>query len=149
VPPPNRDRSDRAPYRLKAFAVRASRGNVYITLADGIIVVIPVSTLGEPWATSSARVIANISLRLSGAWLWWEDLDEGIVLDEFFEARLLLNRVAKSNSGKRQRGPSKAALLRRQWARLQDQMKEHGISLDEQLLAEIEAEWSSDLPRNE
>jgi hypothetical protein len=62
-----------------------------MSFSSGIVVEIPIEKLGKPWTAATAKELSNVRLQFGGTSLWWEDLDEGFVLDEYLPSLLGLN----------------------------------------------------------
>ena len=104
-----------APYAIRATSVEAKRSRLRMTLAGGVAVEIPIKALGPPWTRASVAQIARVRLRMGGSWLWWDDLGEGLVLDELLARSLRLNPavlLARRARGRRA-SPAKRAAARR------------------------------------
>ncbi len=104
-----------APYAIRAIKAEVARARLRLTLSDGVTVEIPVKALGAPWTKTSQAQIARVRLRMGGSWLWWDDLGEGLVLDELLAATLRLNPaalLARQSRGRRA-SPAKRAAARK------------------------------------
>jgi hypothetical protein len=101
------------PYVLHAARARVANQMLRIELASKIQVIVPLAVLGEPWTKAGKKQLANIRLEGDGSSLWWDDLDDGLVLDEVLPAMLgmkpaaMLARLARGKST-----PKKAAAAR-------------------------------------
>jgi len=104
-----------APYALRARKAEVARARLRLTLNDGVAVEIPIRALGAPWTKASASQIARVQLRMGGTWLWWDDLGEGLVLDELLATSLRLNPAAllARRSRGRRASPAKRAAARK------------------------------------
>ena len=103
-----------SPYALRAKRAAVVSDSVRFELDGGVVVAIPVKALGFPWTQANAKKLANVHLRFGGTWLWWDDLDEGLVLDELFASTIRLNpaaMLARRARGRRA-SPAKAAAAR-------------------------------------
>lgn len=103
-----------APYVLHAARAQANSEQLTIELTNGVAVVIPIVALGKPWTSASSQQLANLRLRMGGSWLWWDELNEGLVLDELLPTALRLNPaalLARQARGRRA-SPAKAAAAR-------------------------------------
>jgi hypothetical protein len=84
-----------------------------IELGTGLQIGIPIAILGEPWTTATKKQLANVRLEGEGTSLWWDNLDEGFVLDECLPMWMgikpasILARLARGKST-----PKKAAAAR-------------------------------------
>jgi hypothetical protein len=104
-----------APYALRARKAEVARARLRLTLNDGVAVEIPIKALGAPWTKATAAEIARVRLRMGGSWLWWDDLGEGVVLDELLTTTLRLNPAAllARRSRGRRASPAKRAAARK------------------------------------
>jgi hypothetical protein len=102
-----------APYLIRALQAHITGQALKIKLASGIQVIIPLTSLGAPWTTASKEKLANLRLRFGGSWLWWDDLDEGIILDEILPAVIGIKPAAMlARLGRGTSTPKKAAAAR-------------------------------------
>jgi hypothetical protein len=104
-----------APYAIRAVKAEATKARLRLTLKDGVTVEIPTKALGTPWTKANAAQIARVRLRMGGSWLWWDDLGEGLVLDELLATTLRLNPavlLARRSRGRRA-SPAKRAAARK------------------------------------
>ncbi len=104
-----------APYAIRAVKARVTKARLRLTFKDGVTVEIPTKALGAPWTKASATQIARVRLRMGGSWLWWDDLGEGLVLDELLATTLRLNPavlLARRSRGRRA-SPAKRAAARK------------------------------------
>ena len=80
---------------------------------------IDIGSLREPWASAPRKAVENVRLDLGGSWIFWDDLDEGIELDEWLP--YVLNIQPAALLGKRNRGkkasPKKARAARKNGAK--------------------------------
>ena len=107
------------PYTVLAVHVEANSERLCIQLKTGMEVVIPTLKLGKPWIGASEQQLANVRLGMGGSWLWWDDLEEGFVLEEVLPSYLGLNpasMLARKARGRRA-SPTKAAAARRNGAK--------------------------------
>jgi len=88
-------------------------------LTPSATVAVDVASLGEPWVSASKKAVENVRLMLGGSWIFWDDLDEGIELDEWLPH--VLNIQPAALLGKRNRGkkasPRKARAARKNGAK--------------------------------
>lgn len=91
-----------APAVLHALSVKVRAGELRIQLTSTAGVCIDVDSLREPWASASKSAVENVRLMLGGSWIFWDDLDEGIQLDEWLP--YVLGIQPASLLGKRNRG---------------------------------------------
>jgi len=104
----------RAPANLHALAVRVRAGELFIQLTPKAGVCIDLGALREPWTSASKKAVENVRLMLGGSWIFWDDLDEGIQLDEWLPDVLGIRPAAllgKRNRGKKA-SPEKARAAR-------------------------------------
>lgn len=104
-----------APYAIRAAKAEVARARLRLTLNDGVAVEIPIKALGAPWTKASAAQISRVRLRMGGSWLWWDELGEGLVLDELLATTLRLNPavlLARRSRGRRA-SPAKRAAARK------------------------------------
>ena len=108
-----------APNRLRVARVVATEERLVLDLTDGVTVAIPLITLGAPWVGASRTQLANVRPRMGGTWLWWDDLGEGLVLDELLVTTFKLNPAVLL--ARRARGrpatPAKRAAARKNGAK--------------------------------
>ena len=102
-----------APYVMQATAATVVGATVVLSFASGTDVSIPIVWLGAPWANASKKHLENVTLQLAGSCVWWNDLDEGFVLDEVLPAALGLKPAAMlARRGRGTSTPKKAAAAR-------------------------------------
>ena len=86
-----------------------------IALSAFAAVVIDIASLREPWTSAPKKKVENVRLEGGGAALFWDDLDEGIELDEWLP--YVLNMDPAKLLGARNRGkkasPAKARAARK------------------------------------
>jgi hypothetical protein len=117
--PSNKSRTSRAaavdaPYALYAARVEATAKQLTIALTNGVTVIVPILSLGKPWTSATPQRVGDVRLRMGGSWLWWDALNEGLVLDELLPTALGLNpaaMLARQARGRRA-SPAKAAAAR-------------------------------------
>ena len=108
-----------SPALPKVVEVRSTFRATDVAVAHGILRLIlpglvelryPVAALGEPWKGASAKVLSNVRLRVGGTWLYWDDLEEAVILDEWLPSVLAIRPgalLAKRGRGKKA-SPAKA-----------------------------------------
>ncbi len=102
-----------APYLIYAEKAHVTNQRLTIAFTSTIQIVVPIGWLGEPWTTATKQQLRNVRLQSGGSTLWWEDLDEGFVLDEILpgmfgiKPAVLLARLGRGRST-----PKKAAAAR-------------------------------------
>jgi hypothetical protein len=102
-----------APYMIRAVQAHVTGQVIKIKLASAVQVIIPIASLGTPWTTTSKEKLANVRLQFGGSWLWWDDLDEGLVLDEILPTLLGIKPAAMlARLGRGTSTPKKAAAAR-------------------------------------
>jgi hypothetical protein len=102
-----------APYTMQATAATMAGARLVLSFASSADVSIPIAWLGEPWTTATKQRLENVILQLGGSCVWWDDLDDGFVLDELLPAALGMKPAAML--ARRARGfstPKKAAAAR-------------------------------------
>ena len=108
-----------APSTLNAENVFVKDGRVVMKLSPDATVSVAIASLGEPWISASKKHAENVRLRFGGTWIFWDDLDEGIQLDEWLP--YVLNLRPGALLGKRNRGkkasPKKARAARKNGAK--------------------------------
>jgi hypothetical protein len=108
-----RDEVVDAPYTMQATAATITGESLVLLFASSADVSIPIAWLGPPWTTATKRRLENVTLQLGGSCVWWDDLDDGFVLDEVLPAALGMKPAAML--ARRARGistPKKAAAAR-------------------------------------
>ena len=109
----------RVPTSLHALSVKVRSGRLVIQLTPSAAVGVDIESLGEPWASAPKKTVENVRLMLGGSWIFWDDLDEGIELDEWLP--YVLNMRPAALLGKRNRGkkasPKKARAARKNGAK--------------------------------
>jgi hypothetical protein len=90
-----------------------------LKLSPDVTVSVSIASLAQPWASASKKEVENVRLRFGGTWIFWDDLDEGIQLDEWLPN--VLNIRPAALLGKRNRGkkasPKKARAARKNGAK--------------------------------
>ncbi|MBV8490386.1 MAG: hypothetical protein JO199_07655 [Candidatus Eremiobacteraeota bacterium] len=71
------------PSVIHALSVKIRGKALVIRLSPSAEVTIDIASLREPWTSASKKAVENVRLDLGGSWIFWDDLDEGIELDEW------------------------------------------------------------------
>jgi hypothetical protein len=104
-----------APSIIHALSVKVRGEQLVIQLSASAAVVIDIASLREPWTSAPKKKVENVRLEGGGAALFWDDLDEGIELDEWLP--YVLNMDPAKLLGMRNRGkkasPAKARAARK------------------------------------
>jgi hypothetical protein len=104
-----------APSVIHALSVKVQGKHLLIQLSASATVVIDIASLREPWTSAPKKKVENVRLEGGGAALFWDDLDEGIELDEWLP--YALNMDPAKLLGMRNRGkkasPAKARAARK------------------------------------
>jgi hypothetical protein len=107
------------PSVIHALSVKVRGNNLVIELSASAAVIIDTASLREPWASAPKKAIENVRLEHGGSSIFWDDLDEGIELDEWLP--YVLNMDPAKLLGMRNRGkkasPAKARAARKNGAK--------------------------------
>jgi hypothetical protein len=107
------------PSVIHALSVKVRGRQLVIQLSASAAVVIDIASLREPWTSAPKKKVENVRLEGGGAALFWDDLDEGIELDEWLP--YALNMDPAKLLGMRNRGkkasPKKARAARKNGAK--------------------------------
>ena len=74
------------PYALRARKVKATAKRLSFELNSGVTIHVPIKNLGVPWTRANAKDLAEVRLAMGGIFLWWDDLEDGVVVGELMAA---------------------------------------------------------------